>query len=96
MGAPQRVTAWHGIRMTRDLNNNFLTPLTATFPKARLGPTGDVAKVNCATCHQGAFKPLYGAPLVKDHPELVAAAAPAVAPAPAPAPAAPAAPAKKK
>ncbi|MFO1194104.1 MAG: photosynthetic reaction center cytochrome PufC [Rhodoferax sp.] len=92
MGAPQRVTAWHGIRMTRDLNNNFLTPLTATFPKARLGPTGDVAKVNCATCHQGAFKPLYGAPLVKDHPELVAAAAPA----PAPEPAAPAAPAKKK
>jgi photosynthetic reaction center cytochrome c subunit len=95
MGAPQRVTAWHGIRMTRELNNDYLTPLTANFPKARLGPTGDVAKVNCATCHQGAFKPLYGAPLVKDHPELVAAAA-AVAPAPAPEPAAPAAPAKKK
>ena len=91
---PQRTTAWYGIRMTRDLNNNYLTPLTATFPKPRLGPTGDVAKVNCATCHQGAFKPLYGAPMVKDHPELVAAATVAAAPAPEPA-AAPAAPKKK-
>jgi photosynthetic reaction center cytochrome c subunit len=33
---------------------------------------GDVAKVNCATCHQGAYKPLYGFPMIKDHPELVA------------------------
>jgi photosynthetic reaction center cytochrome c subunit len=92
MSTPQRTTAWHGIRMTRELNNDYLTPLTSTFPKARLGPTGDVAKVNCATCHQGAFKPLYGAPMVKDHPELVSIAAPA--PAPAVAEAAPAA--KKK
>jgi photosynthetic reaction center cytochrome c subunit len=52
------------------LNNQFLTPLTSTFPKQRLGVNGDVAKVNCATCHQGAFKPLYGAPMAKDHPEL--------------------------
>ena len=95
MSTPQRMTSWYGIRMTRDLNNNYLTPLTSTFPKQRLGVTGDVAKVNCATCHQGAFKPLYGAPMVKDHPELVTAAV-AVAPA-VPAPeATPAAPAKKK
>jgi mono/diheme cytochrome c family protein len=26
---------------------------------------GDVAKVNCATCHQGAYKPLYGASMLK-------------------------------
>jgi len=70
---PQRVTAWHGIRMTRELNNDYLLPLTATFPAQRLGVTGDVAKVNCATCHQGAFKPLYGAPMLKDYPELAAA-----------------------
>jgi len=76
------VTAWHGIRMARDLNNAYLEPLTATFPAQRLGPKGDVAKINCATCHQGAWKPLYGAGMAKAHPELlqvVAAAAPAEA-----------------
>ncbi len=26
---PQRVTAWHGIRMVRELNTDFLTPLDA-------------------------------------------------------------------
>ena len=67
---PQRGTAWYGIRMARDLNNAYLQPLTSTFPQHRLGPTGDVAKVNCATCHQGAFKPLYGASMLKEHPEL--------------------------
>ncbi len=67
---PQRGTAWYGIRMARDLNVSYLTPLTSTFPPARHGSTGDVAKVNCATCHQGAFKPLYGASMLKDHPEL--------------------------
>jgi photosynthetic reaction center cytochrome c subunit len=74
---PQRVTAYHGIRMARELNNDFLGPLTASFPAARLGPKGDVAKVNCATCHQGAYKPLYGAPMAKEHPELLSAAQPA-------------------
>jgi photosynthetic reaction center cytochrome c subunit len=77
---PQRVTAWHGIRMARDLNNAYMEPLTATFPAQRLGPKGDVAKVNCATCHNGAWKPLYGAAMAKGHPELLkvaAAAAPA-------------------
>jgi len=73
---PQRVTAWHGIRMARDLNNAYLEPLTPTFPAERLGPKGDVAKVNCATCHQGAWKPLYGTPMAKDHAGLLAVAAP--------------------
>jgi photosynthetic reaction center cytochrome c subunit len=68
--SPQRATAWYGIRMARDLNTHYLEPLTATFPPERKGPAGDVAKVNCATCHQGAFKPLYGASMLKDHPEL--------------------------
>jgi photosynthetic reaction center cytochrome c subunit len=81
---PQRTTAWYGIRMARDLNNAYLVPLTSTFPAERLGPTGDVAKVSCATCHQGLNKPLKGAPLLKDHPVLggamkMAAAAPAAA-----------------
>ncbi|MBA4216479.1 MAG: photosynthetic reaction center cytochrome PufC [Roseateles sp.] len=78
--SPPRVTAWHGIRMARELNLEYLVPLTSSFPAYRLGPAGDVAKVNCATCHQGAHKPLYGAEMAKYHPELlVKPAAPAAA-----------------
>jgi photosynthetic reaction center cytochrome c subunit len=75
----QRVTAWHGIRMARDINNNHIVPLTDVFPPNRKGPLGDVAKVNCATCHQGAYKPLYGAQMAKDYPELLPPPAPAAA-----------------
>ena len=71
---PQRTTAWHGIRMARDLNNDYLEPLTKSFPANRLGPLGDVAKVNCATCHQGVYKPLYGAQMAKNYPELTVSA----------------------
>ncbi len=73
---PQLVTAWHGIRMVREINNDYMVGLTDTFPANRKGPTGDVAKVNCASCHQGAFKPLYGAQMAKDFPELQAYAKP--------------------
>lgn len=73
---PQRVTAWHGIRMARELNNEYIIPLTDQFPANRLGPKGDVAKVNCSTCHQGAYKPLYGAKMAKDFPELLVLAKP--------------------
>lgn len=68
--SPQRAVAWYGIRMARDLNAQYLDPLAGVFPPNRLGPTGDVPKLNCATCHQGAFKPLYGASMLKTHPEL--------------------------
>lgn len=68
---PARTTAWHGIRMARALNNEHLLPLTDTFPAARRGPLGDVAKVGCATCHQGLSKPLKGAPMAKDHPDAL-------------------------
>ena len=71
---PQRVTAYHGIRMARDLNNEYMVPLTEVFPVERKGVGGDVAKVSCATCHQGAYKPLYGYPMLKDYPELASAA----------------------
>ena len=79
---PQRVTAYHGIRMTRDINADYIVPLTSQFPPERLGPTGDVAKVYCATCHQGAYKPLYGAQMAKAHPELLKVTATTVLPAP--------------
>lgn len=68
--APQRAVAWYGIRMVRDLNTQFLEPLAPAFPAARLGPAGDGPKVNCETCHQGSFKPLYGASMLPNHPEL--------------------------
>ena len=67
---PQRATAWYGIRMVRDLNNNYMEPLTETFPAYRKGTLGDVAKVNCTTCHQAAYKPHLGASMLKDYPEL--------------------------
>lgn len=79
--SPPRITAWHGIRMARELNLEFMVPLTTTFPVNRLGPGGDVAKVNCATCHQGAHKPLYGAEMAKHHPELLMKAMPVAPPA---------------
>lgn len=69
---PQRAIAWHGIRMVRDLNTNFLDPLHDTFPPSMLGPVGDSPKVNCATCHNGVYKPLFGAGMAKDYPELSA------------------------
>jgi photosynthetic reaction center cytochrome c subunit len=71
LSTPQRVTAWYGIRMVRDLNNTVMLPLAGELPPERLGPAGDVPKIYCATCHQGSNKPLYGAPMLKDYPELV-------------------------
>ncbi len=68
---PQRTTAWYGIRLARDVNTNYLDSLAGVFPANRLGPNGDVPKLNCATCHQGAFKPLYGASMAQNHPELL-------------------------
>jgi photosynthetic reaction center cytochrome c subunit len=67
---PKRVTAYYGLHMVRALNNNYLVPLTATFAHDMLGPTGDVAKVDCSTCHQGISKPLYGAQMAKSFPYL--------------------------
>jgi photosynthetic reaction center cytochrome c subunit len=67
---PQRATAWYGIRMAREINNEYMVPITSVFPANRLGPTGDVAKANCATCHQGAYKPLYGAAMAKHYPAM--------------------------
>ena len=73
---PQRVTAWHGLQMVRTLNNEYYVPLQKEYPANRLGPTGDAPKLYCATCHQGANKPLLGVSLAKDWPELGGVAAP--------------------
>ncbi|MBO3761747.1 photosynthetic reaction center cytochrome PufC [Ciceribacter sp. L1K22] len=69
---PQRVTAWHGIRMARDINANYMVGLTPVFPDIRKGPQGDVFKVGCATCHAGVQKPLYGVSMLKDYVDSLA------------------------
>lgn len=67
---PQRTTAWQGIQMVRDLNRDYLLPLTSQVPVNHRGPTGDVLKISCATCHQGVYKPLFGASMLQDFPDL--------------------------
>jgi len=79
---PQRATAWHGIRMVREVNATYIEPLTPLWQAnpggppelghrvARLGPMGDAIKVNCSTCHRGANQPFYGVPMLRDYPEL--------------------------
>lgn len=67
---PARVTAYHGILMLRDLNTNYLSPLQPVYPAVRLGAMGDAPKAQCVTCHNGAYKPLYGAQMVKEYPAL--------------------------
>jgi len=61
---PQRVTAFEGIRMVRSINAEHLVPLEPHYPAGRLGPLGDAPKANCATCHQGVPKPLFGAQMM--------------------------------
>jgi photosynthetic reaction center cytochrome c subunit len=83
---PQRVNAWYGIRMVRDVNDNYITALGNVWPANRRGPAGDPYKVYCTTCHRGVNKPLGGVPMLKDYPMLrgdypVASAASAPVPA---------------
>ena len=68
--SPERVRAWYGIRMVREMNHEYINPTTEWLPEHRKGPLGDALKVNCATCHQGAYQPLLGANMVKDYPNL--------------------------
>lgn len=67
---PTKVTAWHGIRMLRAVNSEHIAPLEPVLPANRRGPEGDPLKASCATCHQGANKPLMGAQMAKDYPWL--------------------------
>ncbi len=64
---PQRVTAWHGLRMVADINATYIDPLAPILPDSRKGPLGDPLKTNCATCHQGVNKPLLGVSMLQDY-----------------------------
>jgi photosynthetic reaction center cytochrome c subunit len=99
---PQRTTAWYAIRHVRDLNQNYIWPVVDILPEHRKGPLGDPQKVSCQTCHQGAYKPLFGVSMLADYPSLAAPppvqtaeapAAPAATPPAAPVAVPPAAPA---
>ena len=70
LSRPQRAVAWYGIRMVRDINNNYINAVGNVMPANRLGPLGDPYKANCTTCHQGVYKPLYGVSMLKDYPGL--------------------------
>jgi len=67
---PARMQALHATYMLREANNEYLIPLEGEYPENRLGPTGDAPKANCKTCHQGVFKPLYGASMLEQYPSL--------------------------
>lgn len=67
---PQRAVAYLGTLMVRDVNANYLSPLQSVFPDTRLGPMGDAPKLQCVTCHNGNYKPLFGAQLAKAYPAL--------------------------
>ena len=66
----QRSTAYYGIRMVRDINEDYISGLQGVFPDYRKGPQGDPYKVNCATCHQGLSKPLGGISMISQAPAL--------------------------
>jgi photosynthetic reaction center cytochrome c subunit len=67
---PTRLQAWHAIRQVREMNALYIGAAAEYLPDNRKGPLGDPLKVGCNTCHQGAYKPLYGASMLKDYPSL--------------------------
>ena len=66
----ERVKAWHGQQMVKEMNNAYINPTNQWLPAYRQGALGDAQKVNCATCHQGAYQPLLGANMIADYPSL--------------------------
>ena len=73
---PQLLQAQLGIAMALEINNDYLLPLADVLPPNRLGALHqDVPKVACATCHKGQTKPLAGASVIADWPELATSGA---------------------
>jgi photosynthetic reaction center cytochrome c subunit len=67
---PERTKAWHAIRQVREMNKVFIDATADILPPSRKGPLGDPLKVSCMTCHQGAYRPLFGASMLADYPSL--------------------------
>ena len=83
--SPYRWSGYDGLRLTRDLNKNFLLSLPPIIPQTReltkqneapviparqSGVQVGNGLVVCASCHYGLPKPLNGANMVKDYPAL--------------------------
>ncbi|MEO0361958.1 MAG: photosynthetic reaction center cytochrome PufC, partial [Pseudomonadota bacterium] len=74
---PQWATAFAGIDMVKEMNQDYLVPLRDEYPGERLGPVhGDAPKAACATCHKGYSRPMNGADMISAWPELAAPGAP--------------------
>lgn len=59
---PTRLQALRGVRMVRAMNTGYFLPLQPDWPAEQLGPLGDGPKLQCSTCHIGAYKPQFGNP----------------------------------
>ena len=70
MSTPQRALSWYAIRMVQHSNENYVTPLGSVLPASQKGPQGDPYKINCATCHNGINKPMYGVSMRAENPAL--------------------------
>jgi photosynthetic reaction center cytochrome c subunit len=66
---PEREKAWNAIRHVRELNG-VIEGVAGILPAERKGVLGDPFKVNCKTCHQGVYRPLFGAKMARNYPEL--------------------------
>ena len=71
---PQWATASLGIAMVLELNDLWILPIAGILPPERLGPLhADGPKLACNTCHKGAARPLGGANVIGNWPELASA-----------------------
>lgn len=70
MSTPKRALSWYAIRMVRNSNEQYVTPLGSVLPASQKGQQGDPYKINCATCHNGINKPMYGVSMRVENPAL--------------------------
>lgn len=68
---PQWATAQLAIGMVQELNTDWLVRAGELLPPERLGVRfGDAPKAACRTCHKGYQRPMGGADMISDWPEL--------------------------
>ena len=70
MSRPTRAVAWYGIQMAKQANGAYVQSVANVLPADQKGPHGDPYKINCATCHNGVYKPMYGVSMRPDNPVL--------------------------
>lgn len=74
---PQLLQSQIGIGMVQEINLDYLPEIEGILPEEKLGAVhADVPKVGCLTCHKGYNKPMNGADMITDWPELATTEAP--------------------